>query len=255
MKATEKETQRAVTYLRKRHIALDDIQSFRFMQRYTPEPETHSASNLYGPGLLTLQLKSGDEKVLTVHLRNHPTALIHTLLASGKPFTNYRPGIPQEAPQPTVTYRRLSLYMLWYFVLFAACFYLGLRIVTIHTLAGIVFSLLFFGMSLYSIYLLQARFCYLKLDADALTIMSAGREIRYAYKDLRKINFEFARELNATHVMELLDQDYRYRLFYIGRVPRKQLLEITTRLQQTGIDATCSLNTEKRHYHDVYHAS
>ena len=255
MKATEKETQRAVTYLRKRHIALDDIQSFRFMQRYTPEPETHSASNLYGPGLLTLQLRSGDEKVLTVHLRNHPTALIHTLLASEKPFTNYRPGIPQEAPQPTVTYRRLSLYMLWYFVLFAACFYLGLRIVTIHTLAGIVFSLLFFGMSLYSIYLLQARFCYLKLDADALTIMSAGREIRYAYKDLRKINFEFARELNATHVMELLDQDYRYRLFYIGRVPRKQLLEITTRLQQTGIDATCSLNTEKRHYHDVYHAS
>ena len=189
MKATEKETQRAVTYLRKHRIALDDIQSFRFMQRYTPEPETHSASNLYGPGLLTLQLKSGGEKVLTVHLRNHPTALIHTLLANGKPFTNYRPGILQKAPQPTVTYRRLSLYMLWYFALFAVCFYLGLRIVTIHTMVGIVFSLLFFGMSLYSIYLLQARFCYLKLDADTLTIMSAGREIRYAYKDLRKINF------------------------------------------------------------------
>ena len=83
--------------------------------------------------------------------------------------------------------------------------------------------------------------------------MSAGREIRYPYKELRKINFEFARELNATHVMELLDSDYRYRLFYIGRVPRKNLNDITIRLQQAGIDATCSLNTEKRHYHDVYH--
>lgn len=255
MKATEKEIRRATTYLRKHRVALDDIQSFRFMQRYTPEPDVHSSANLYGPGLLTLQLKSGGEKVLTVHLRNHPTALIHTLLVHEIPFANYTPGVKIQTIQPAVTYRRLSLYMLWYLAIFAACFYLGLRIVTIHTTACFVLSLLFFGMSLYSIYLLQARFCYLKMEADALIVMSAGREIRYLYKDLRKVNFEFARELNATHVMELLDKDYRYRLFYIGRVPRKQLPEITTRLQQAGIDATCSLNADKRHYHDVYHAS
>ena len=253
MKATEKEIRRATTYLRKHRIALDDIQSFRFMQRYTPEPDAHSSANLYGPGLLTFQLKSGGEKVLTIHLRNHPTALIHTLLAHNIPFTNHIPGIKMEAPQPSVTYRRLSLYMFWHFIIFAVFFYLGLRFVTTGTIAGFVLSFLFFAMSLYSIYWLQARFCYLKLDADTLIVVSAGREIRYPYKELRKINFEFARELNATHVMELLDSDYRYRLFYIGRVPRKNLNDITIRLQQAGIDATCSLNTEKRHYHDVYH--
>ena len=51
MKATEKEIRRATTYLRKHRVALDDIQSFRFMQRYTPEPDVHSSANLYGPGL------------------------------------------------------------------------------------------------------------------------------------------------------------------------------------------------------------
>ncbi len=255
MKATEKETRRAIAYLRKHHISVDDIQSFRFMQRYTPEPNVHSSANLYGPGLFTLKLRSGDERALIVHLRNHPTALIHTLLSHGIPLVNYVPGVGTKTLQPTVIYRRLSLYMFWYFVLFAVCFYLGLRFVTVHCWISITLSFLFFGMSIYSIYLLQARFCYLKLDSDALTVMSAGREIRYLYKDLRKVNFDFARELNATHVMELLDDEFRYRLFYIGRVPRKQLQEIATRLRQVGIDATCSLNVEKRHYHDIYHAS
>ena len=88
---------------------------------------------------------------------------------------------------------------------------------------------------------------------DRLTVISAGREIHYAYSDLLKVNFDFAREPNATHVMEVMDKTYRYRLFYIGRVPRTQLNEIAERLRQTGIDATCSLNDEKRHYHDVYH--
>ena len=254
MKATEKEIRRATNYLRKHRVALDDIQSFCFMQRYTPDPDSHHSANLYGPGLLTLLLKSGEEKVLTVHLRNHPTALIHTLLSHGIVFSNCNPCTESPAPRPSVTYRRMSLYMFWFFALFVCCFYLGLRTVSLYSWEGLVLSLAFFAMSLYCIYLLQARFCYLKLDADALTVINAGREIRYPYKELRKVNFDFARELNATHVMELLDHEYRYRLFYIGRVPRKRLNEITLRLQQAGIDATCSLNDEKRHYHDVFHA-
>jgi hypothetical protein len=52
--------------------------------------------------------------------------------------------------------------------------------------------------------------------------------------------------------MELLDNDYRYRLFYIGRVSRKMLNEITERLQQAGVDATCSLNDNKRFFQDTY---
>ena len=71
--------------------------------------------------------------------------------------------------------------------------------------------------------------------------------------NLRKVNFDFAREQTFTHVMELLDKDYRYRLFYIGRVSRKKLNEIAERLQQAGVDATCSLNDNKRFYHDNRH--
>ena len=81
---------------------------------------------------------------------------------------------------------------------------------------------------------------------------SVGRNIRYPYQNLRKVNFDFAREQNFTHVMELLDNDYRYRLFYIGRVSRKKLNEITERLQQAGVDATCSLNDNKRFFQDTY---
>ena len=57
---------------------------------------------------------------------------------------------------------------------------------------------------------------------------------------------------NFTHVVELLDNDYRYRLFYIGRVSRKKLNEIAERLQQAGVDATCSLNDNKRFFQDTY---
>ena len=52
--------------------------------------------------------------------------------------------------------------------------------------------------------------------------------------------------------MELLDENYRYRLFYIGRVSRKKLNEIAKRLQESGVDATCSLNDNKRFYQDTY---
>ncbi|MDA6986869.1 hypothetical protein OSM86_23215, partial [Escherichia coli] len=86
----------------------------------------------------------------------------------------------------------------------------------------------------------------LTLDNENLTVHSAGRTIRYPYTNLRKVNFDFAREQTFTHVMELLDKDYRYRLFYIGRVSRKKLNEIAERLQQAGVDATCSLNDNKR---------
>ena len=115
---------------------------------------------------------------------------------------------------------------------------------------GFIPAILSFGLSLFFICMLMTRFCYLTLDNDALTVHSVGRTIRYPYTDLRKVNFDFAREQTFTHIMELLDKDYRYRLFYIGRVSRKRLNEIAERLQQAGVDATCSLNDNKRFYQD-----
>ena len=110
----------------------------------------------------------------------------------------------------------MSLYMFWYFVLFILCLSLAFHTLNIERWTGIVLPILFFSASLYSIYLLQVRFCYLRLEADRLTVVSAGREIHYAYDNLLKVNFDFAREPNATHVMEILDKTYRYRLYYIG---------------------------------------
>lgn len=49
-------------------------------------------------------------------------------------------------------------------------------------------------------------FCYLSLDNEALTVHSVGRTIRYPYAELRKVNFDFAREQTFTHIMELLDK-------------------------------------------------
>lgn len=40
--------------------------------------------------------------------------------------------------------------------------------------------------------------------------------------------------------MEILDKDYHYRLYYIGRVSRRTLNDIAETLQSAGVDATCS---------------
>lgn len=255
MKPTAKEEQRALHFLHRNHLTPEQIAGFSFMQRHTPEPERHSSANVYGPSILTLRLKTGEEKTLIVHLRHHPTSLLRTLVDRGITFDNCSPPATEYKKETvkTTVYRRPSLYMFWYFVLFVACLSMAFHTLDAERWIGIALPVLFFSMSLYCIYLLQVRFCYLRLEADRLTVVSAGCEIHYAYSDLLKVNFDFAREPNATHVMELLDKTYRYRLHYIGRVPRTQLNEIAERLRKAGIDATCSLNEEKRHYHDVYH--
>ncbi|EJW98497.1 hypothetical protein EVA_13400 [gut metagenome] len=254
MEISNKEQHRAHRYLESKGIDLTEITAFSFMQRYIVEPKKHDRSNQYGPGLLTLQLKSDEKRTYILHMRNHPTSIIRTLVAANIPFSNLHRPTRTEAPQPTCRYHRTSLYMIWFFALFLTCLIFGFHFTAQTTMPyHLMISLPFFAGSIYALYLLQTRFCHLRLDNNALTIFSAGRSIHYPYTQILKVNFDFAREPNATHVMELLDTDYRYRLFYIGRTPRKSLNEITKRLQQAGIDATCSLNDEKKHYNDVYH--
>ncbi len=223
------------------------------MCRRTQGKDTPGKQRNYGPGLLTLTLKDGREVWLTLHTRHHPSGVVRTLLSRGIAFSNCRPPQPSgELPQDRV-FRRPSLYMFWHTVLFLLFFAMGFKML----MGGLSpFSLAlgcaFFLLAIYVLYLLQTRFCYLTLGKDELLVHSAGRVLRYPYKQLLKVNFDFAREQNFTHVMEVLEKDYRYHLFYIGRVPRTQLNEIANLLQQAGIDATCSLNDEKRHYYDVH---
>lgn len=254
MEVTQKEQKRAERLLQSRHIEPQRIKSFSFMQRYpqTPSKEQPSSAVKYGPGILTLHLKEGKDKVVRLPPFRHPSSMVRYLVSQGIPFDNYTPGKRTAAELPATTYRRPSLYMFWFFILFLTFLIVGYYSMSGEVWWGFIPATVSFVLSLFFLNMLMTRFCYLTLEKDALAIQSVGRTIRYPYQKLRKVNFDFAREQAFTHVMELLDEDYRYRLFYIGRVPRKELKEIAERLSQAGVDATCSLNIDKRHYHDTY---
>lgn len=252
----ERHLNRARRFLQRRGIEPQKLTSFSFMKRYTPVPDRHSTDNKYGPGLLTLHFKDGNDLVLTLHARHHPSSVIRYLVHEGVPFDNLQhPSHPADIPQKAVSYRRPSLYLFWHGILCLLAFCLGFYQAGIRGGAdGLLISLPLFALAIYWAYVLQTRFCYLSLDGKGLHIHSMGRVVTYPYGQMLKVNFDFAREQQFTHVMEVLEKDYRYHLYYIGRVPRTQLQDICQRLNQAGIDATCSLNTEKRYYGDVYHA-
>ena len=252
----ERHLNRARRFLQRRGIDPQAIIGFSFMTRHTPVPDRHSALNKYGPGLLTLRFKDGTDRILTLHARHHPSSIIRCLVKEGIPFDNlHRPDGPANRPDATWTYRRPSLYLFWHGILCLLAFCLGFYQAGIRGGAdGLLISLPLFALAIYWAYVLQTRFCYLSLDGKGLHVHSMGRVVTYPYGQMLKVNFDFAREQQFTHVMEVLEKDYRYHLYYIGRVPRTQIQDICQRLNQAGIDATCSLNTEKRYYGDVYHA-
>lgn len=263
---TPQEERRATAFLQKRGIALADIESFRFMERHTPSPHRHSADNLYGPGILTLCLRDGSSRTFITHQRHHRAALIRTLVTHDIPFTNLKSRTQvlaevasettaDSTTQPTgqKRYSRPSLYLFWYLILFFVSFILGFYFASQSEWYAIGLCIPFFAASVYLIYLLQTRFCYLLLDDKTFTVQTTGNGMRFHYDRVLKVNIDFAREQTFTHVMEVLYADYRYRLFYIGRTPRRKLSEIVHRLRAEGIDATLSLNPDKSHYEDVYH--
>lgn len=254
MEVSAKEQQRAENLLQSRQIKLHQIESFSFMKRYyqVPRKSNLASKDKYGPGILTLHLKDKKDKVILLPPFRHPSSVIRFLLSKEIPFSNYAPRERSEKILPTETFQRPSLYMFWFFVLFLMFLILGYYSINGDVWWRFIPAIISFGLSLFFMNMLMTRFCYLTLDNEALTVHSVGRTIRYPYTDLRKVNFDFAREQTFTHVMELLDKDYRYRLFYIGRVSRKKLNEIAEQLQEAGIDATCSLNDNKRFFQDTY---
>lgn len=251
----ERHLNHALRFLRQRGIAIEELRSFSFMKRHTPVNDSHSARNKYGPGLLSLHFKTGDDCILTLHTRHHPSSVIRYLVQEGVPFENLSPKVtPTNVPGSSRRYHRPSLYLFWHSILCLLAFSLGFYQAGIRGgTDGVIISLPLFALAIYWAYILLTRFCYLTLDEKGLHIHSMGRVVFYPYDRLLKINFDFAREQQFTHVMELMETDYHYHLYYIGRVPRTLLPEICQALCRAGVDATCSLNTEKRYYEDVYH--
>ena len=265
-----REEERTIRYLRRYGLTLDEISSFQFMQRReakspdseeTPEEEIEQEAT-YGPGLLHIITKEGKERSCVIHTRHHPSAIIHALLSHQVPFSNLHRRGRKVQEQPKERFCRPSLYLFWYSILFFVSILMEFWVIRIpHLWAATLLGLLFGAMTFYTLFLLLTHFCFLTLTPKGMEVHSFGRCISYPYQRLRKVNFDFARELNSTHVMELLEElsedepmpPLRYHLYYIGRVPRKRLGEIAEKLRAQGVDARCSLNEEKRHYHDVLH--
>ncbi len=247
-----KDNQRTIQLLAQCQLTVGEVKSFSFMTRYTPEPQHHSVSNKYGAGLLTLHTVEGKDVCLILKPRHHPESVVRALMAQGIPFDNLRTVKPSDGrPVKAEKYARFSLNMFWHTAMFLICMAGGIAIwarLDCALLAAIVF---FLGASY--LYGLLFRFRYVQMDSEGIRIRSLAGTARFAYRDLLKVNFDFAREPNFTYVMEVLDRQYNYYLFYIGRTPRKSLNEIASRLCAQGVDATCSLNDEKHHYGDIYH--
>lgn len=249
MTATAKDKARGERLLRQLQVDLMEVSAFSFMKR-------PKEGNTYGAGILCLRLTDGTERVTVLKPRHRPSSIVRYLVDSGVVFDNLNPPPGKPAmPLRKQHYRRPSLYMLWFLLLFLASMTLGWYLLDPEDARSVVPALACFGVALYLLSMLLTRFCYVTLAPEALVVHSAGRSIRYPYEELVKVNFEFARELTFTHVMEVIDKKQCYRLFYIGRTSRKSLPEITDRLVRAGVDATCSLNPEKRYYEDkhLYH--
>lgn len=240
--------------LRRKRIDEREVKTFSFMKRYTPVTDKHSERNLYGPGILTLHLNDGTERAFILHTRHHPTAVVHYLMRKGIPMDNEEQVPRKEVPQQPLTFRRPSLLLVWQALLSLAFFCLGFYLATMQDgAAGLWLSLPCFVLAIYGSYTLLTRYCYVTLDSHAMQVHSMGRTLAFPYENIRKLNIDFAREQQHTHVLEMLEQNHVYHLYYIGCVPHSRLLELTEALRRAGVDATCSLNPEKRHYYDVYH--
>jgi len=242
-------------FFQNKGIKLHEITEFCFMKPYQPARyKSHIGTKVkYGAGILTLYLRGNHENAFSLKPSQHPERIIRYLLANGISFKNYHPGKRTIESLPEKTYNRASLYMFYFFVLFLTFIILAFWSLTLASEWKFIPGLLSFSAALYFLNMLLTRFCYLSTFDKELTIFSIGRVISHPYEDIIKVNFDFAREQNFTHIMELLDKNYNYRLYYIGRVSRKELDEIAVSLQNVGIDATCSLDREKRFYQDPIH--
>lgn len=251
MSITQKDVDRFDKLLQKSGISNRDITGFRFMERNSMKAPTGEViKEYYGAGILTIKKSDGSEQIIILRPRNKPTSIIRCLINNNVPMENIIYHDPSAIPTEKKHYHRPSIYMFWFFLLFLTSLILGYYVLDPEKIWTIFPALGFFGISLYFISMLLTRFCYLTLEKDSLIIHSIGRSIRYSYSEILKVNFEFAREMTFTHVMEVLDKTYRYRLFYIGRTSRTSLREITERLRKAGVDANCSLNPDKRYYED-----
>lgn len=203
MEVTSKEQKRAEQLLQSQHIGLHQIKSFSFMKRYhqVPRKSNLAAKDKYGPGILTLHLKEGKEKVIYLPPFRHPSSVIRYLVSQEIPFDNYAPRERTVAEVPTETYQRPSLYMFWFFVLFLIFLILGYYSISGNVWWGFIPAIISFALSLFFISMLMTRFCYLTLDNNGLIIHSVGRTYPLSVPEPKKSKLRLCprTEFHARH--------------------------------------------------------
>ena len=158
MKISTKEQQRAEFLLQSQRIQLHQIESFSFMERYPRQAHkgVPAGKAKYGPGIFVFHLKEKQDKVIYMPPFRHPSSLVRFLVSQGVPFANYVPRERSMETLPEETYRRPSLYMFWFFILFLMFLILGYYSVGIDAWWGFIPAILSFGLSLFSPCTVQA---------------------------------------------------------------------------------------------------
>ena len=267
MELTEEETYKVERWLKRKHVNVEEVAGFTFMQYYKPRPSKCKPywCCLYGLGVFIFTLKSGFVRGaqlqgmwLNMGLRLNPAWIVQYLLARKIPFTNYETPLKQldrlssirtydEFSKKMRSRRRWGIFELLFglFFFFLSCWMI---FATPHVwLAGLLVSLIgieHVGLSFFTLY--QGISCQyaLKLEPQEMVLQRPDEDepVKFAYSELRKVNFTSAPFVGHEFIsfIEFLDADFAYHCYPIERVPVKKFDEIVSLLRQLGIDATNS---------------
>lgn len=104
MELTEEETYKVERWLKRKHVNVEEVAGFTFMQYYKPRPSKCKPywCCLYGLGVFIFTLKSGFVRGaqlqgmwLNMGLRLNPAWIVQYLLVRKIPFTNYETPLKQ----------------------------------------------------------------------------------------------------------------------------------------------------------------
>lgn len=254
-------------WLKRKHVNVEEIAGFTFMQYYKPRPSKCKPYwyCLDGLGVFIFTLKSGFVRGAQLQgmwlnrgSRLNPAWVVQYLLARQIPFTNYETPLKQvdslavvhvynEFPKCMRSRRRWGIFELLFgaFVFFWSCLVIfGTPHVWLAGLLVLLIGIGHVGLSLFTLY--QGISCQYALTLEPREMILQRQDedepVKFAYSDLRKVNFTSAPFVSHEFIsfIEFLDTDFAYHCYPIERVPVKKFDEIVSILRQLGIDATNS---------------
>lgn len=204
-------------WLKRKHVNVEEIAGFTFMQYYKPRPSKCKPYwyCLDGLGVFIFTLKSGFVRGAQLQgmwlnrgSRLNPAWVVQYLLARQIPFTNYETPLKQvdslavvhvynEFPKCMRSRRRWGIFELLFgsFVFFWSCLVIfGTPYVWLAGLLVLLIGIGHVGLSLFTLY--QGISCQyaLTLEPREMVLQRPDEDepVKFAYSDLRKVNFTSA---------------------------------------------------------------